>query len=133
MRQQKLCRRAVVAVAAAATLAALAGGCSGDSGTEPLQVFVTAFADPPSISVTGSSTITAEVRTSNGNGGAGWRLQYSSTAGALFVTGAGSVTDANGVARVTLRGDGVPGVAVVTVRIVDRSEQAQAQVRIGLD
>jgi hypothetical protein len=128
MRNEKHRRWIVVA---AVVLAGLAGGCS-DSGTEPLEVFVTVSADPPSISLTGASTITAQLRTNRGEAGAGRAIEYGSTLGALFVTAAGS-SNAQGRGTVTLRGDGTAGVAVVTARDVASGAQGQVQVRIGLD
>jgi hypothetical protein len=129
MRQQNF--RTWGIIAAAVALAALAGACNGDSGTEPLAIFVTVTADPASISLTGSSTITAQVRTENGNAGAGWRLEWGSTLGNIFVSGGAGSTDGNGRASAVLRGEGVAGVAVVTVRAVNRTEQGQVLVPIG--
>ena len=55
----------------------------------------------------------------------------SNSLGQLLVTG--SVTDASGRVTSRLLGEGEPGVAVVTARVVGRTETGQVQVRIGLD
>jgi len=45
----------------------------------------------------------------------------------------GSVTDSSGRTTATLRGEGTPGVAVVTATVVGITERSRVQVRIGLD
>ena len=117
------------AALAAAGVVALAAGCGGDSGTAPVRLEVVLFATPPSIPVDGTSTIIAQVTTDRGQPATGVSLEWSNTFGSLAVRGSG--TDANGRYSVTLRGEGAPGVAVVTARVVGRSEQGQVEVRIG--
>jgi len=129
MREHKLLR---LAAAMAAVVAVVAAGC-GDSGFEPTRLQVRLSAEPVSILVNGTSTITAQVTNDRGQAASGIPIEWSNSFAALHVLGSGSRSDANGRATATLSGQGDPGVAVITATIVGLTERGQVQVRIGLD
>ena len=123
-------RLSQLASGTAVLLALLATGCS-DTGASPGTFQVTLSAEPASIGLNDSSTITAQVTNSRGQRPPGVVLEWSNSLAALQASN--SVTDADGRARATLTGQGQPGVASVTARLVGRSESGQVEVRIGLD
>lgn len=131
MREGRLLRWTAVA---AAGLVALTG-CSGDSATGPVRLQVRVFATPPSIPVTGTSTIIAQVTNDRAQPVPGLAIEWSNSFAFLMVGGTASSgpTDANGRTTATLRGEGTPGVALVTAAVVGSGERGQVEVRIGLD
>jgi len=128
MRENKLPRLAAVA---AVVCAAVAAGCDGDSGFQPVRLQVRVSAEPTSIPADGTSTITAQVTNNRGENASGIPIEWGNSLAALQVRN--SVTDANGRATAALSGQGARGVAVVTAGVVGLTERAQVEVRIGLD
>lgn len=121
-----------LAAAVVAVFAVVAAGC-GDSGFEPTRLQVRLSAEPASIPVNGTSTITVQVTNNRGGVASGIPIEWSNSFAALHVLGSGSRSDADGHATATLSGQGDPGVAVITATIVGLTERGQVQVRIGLD
>jgi hypothetical protein len=128
MREGRLRRQAALAAVVAVFIAGCGGG---DPGTVPTRLQVRVFATPPSIPVSGTSTIIAQVTTDQAQPASGHTIEWSNSMASLSVRGAG--TDASGRTTATLRGDGTPGVAVITASVVGTGERGQVEVRIGLD
>jgi hypothetical protein len=114
--------------AAAIAAVALLGAACADSGGEAV---VSVSANPASIAVNGSSTITAVLTNDKGEPLAGGTIEWSNSH-ALLQAG-NSVTDASGRVTATLSGDGSPGTAVVSAALVNSAARGQVSVRIGLD
>jgi hypothetical protein len=121
-------RRSRNALLIAVGLVSIAVGCS-DSSTGPTSLQLTVSAAPASIPVDGASTITVQVITNLGQPAVGVPLEWGNSFGSMQL--AGTTTDVNGRNSATLRGEGVAGVATVTVRVVGREERSQTEVRIG--
>jgi len=97
----------------------------------PVRLQVRVFATPASIPVSGTSTIIAQVTTDQAQPAPGHTIEWSNSMANLSVRGA--ATDASGRTTATLRGEGAPGVAVITASVVGSGERGQVEVRIGLD
>jgi hypothetical protein len=117
--------------ALAAVVAVFIAGCGGDSGTVPTRLQVRVFATPASIPVSGASTIIAQVTTDQAQPASGHTIEWSNSLATLQVRG--GATDASGRTTATLRGQGEPGVAVITASVLGSGERGQVEVRIGLD
>lgn len=122
-------RRPGLAAAAAVAFAVLSAGCAGDSGFEPVRLQVRLSAEPASIAVDGTSTLTAQVTNNQSQPASGIPIEWSTNLASLRA--GGGATNANGRTTATLSGQGEPGVALITATIVGLGERAQVEVRIG--
>ncbi|ALS68415.1 hypothetical protein AT395_25065 (plasmid) [Pandoraea apista] len=121
-------KSATTAGTATVTAAAVAGSKTANVTFVPdmtTAAVVSLAANPTSIAANGSSTsaLTATVKDGNGNAmGAGVTVNWTTTAGSL--AGTSSVTDASGIATMTLKSATTVGVATVTAAAVAGSKTA---------
>lgn len=112
IRRSPLALVALVVVASLASTACDSGG-GGGSPTEPGGT-LTLTANPTQIGRTGTSELTARALRNGQPVAVGTVVSFATSLGTLP---ASATTDANGQARVTLRGDGRTGVATVTASL----------------
>lgn len=118
-----------LAALVAAAFIVLFAGCNTDDSAQRFVVRVSAA--PASISVNGTSTITAEVTNFEGTPIQGISIEWGTSFGAL--QSGNSVTNTDGRATATLSGQGEAGTATVTATTLSTRERGQTEVRIGLD
>ncbi len=117
-----------LALACLAVLGLLAAGCDEGTPVGPEGMILQISASPTRISGTGTSNITLQALRSNGNPvNPGTEIRLSSTIGTIDPV---VYTDADGVARGVLRGDGRSGIATVSA-YSGANEAVTTEVEVG--